>query len=45
VAIGVAQGAAKVAPILGALRAHLVNVLVTDVATAEAVDAAAEVAA
>ena len=35
--IGVAQGPAKVAPILGALRGHFVNVLVTDVRTAEAV--------
>ena len=46
IAIGVAEGPAKVAPILGALRGRLVNVLVTDVATAEAVlDAAAEAAA
>jgi len=37
VAIGVAEGPAKVAPILGALRGGLVNTLVTDVATAEAV--------
>lgn len=36
-AIGVAEGPAKVAPILGALRGHLLNVLVTDVRTAEAV--------
>lgn len=35
--IGVADGPAKVAPILGALRGHFVNVLVTDVRTAEAV--------
>jgi DNA-binding transcriptional regulator LsrR (DeoR family) len=39
VAIGVAAGPTKVAPILGALRARLLNVLVTDVATAEAVEA------
>ena len=37
VVIGVADGPAKVAPILGALRGGFVNVLVTDVATAEAV--------
>jgi deoxyribonucleoside regulator len=37
VAIGVAEGAGKVAPILGALRGRLLNVLVTDVRTAEAV--------
>jgi deoxyribonucleoside regulator len=36
-AIGVAEGAGKVAPILGALRGHFLNVLVTDVRTAEAV--------
>jgi DNA-binding transcriptional regulator LsrR (DeoR family) len=36
-AIGVAEGPAKVAPILGALRGHFLNVLVTDVRTAEAV--------
>jgi deoxyribonucleoside regulator len=42
VTIGVAGGPAKVAPILGALRAGVVNTLVTDVATAEAVVAAAE---
>ena len=36
VAIGVAEGPAKVEPILGALRGGLVNVLVTDVPTAEA---------
>lgn len=35
--IGVAEGAAKVVPILGALRAGIVNTLVTDVRTAEAV--------
>lgn len=35
--IGVAEGAAKVAPILGALRGGFVNVLVTDARTAEAV--------
>jgi len=37
VGIGVASGDAKVRPILGALRAGIVRVLVTDVATAEAV--------
>ena len=37
IAIGVAEGAAKIVPILGALRGRFVNVLVTDVATAEAV--------
>jgi DNA-binding transcriptional regulator LsrR (DeoR family) len=36
-AIGVAAGEGKVRPILGALRAGIVRVLVTDVATAEAV--------
>lgn len=36
-AIGVAEGLAKVTPILGALRGGLLNVLVTDVRTAEAV--------
>jgi DNA-binding transcriptional regulator LsrR (DeoR family) len=36
-AIGVAAGASKVRPILGALRAGVVRILVTDVATAEAV--------
>lgn len=36
-AIGVAEGASKVGPILGALRGHFLNVLVTDVRTAEAV--------
>ncbi|HEY8239299.1 MAG TPA: sugar-binding domain-containing protein [Candidatus Limnocylindrales bacterium] len=35
--IGVADGPTKVAPILGALRGKLLNVLVTDVSTAEAV--------
>jgi deoxyribonucleoside regulator len=35
--IGVAEGATKVAPILGALRGGFVSTLVTDVATAEAV--------
>jgi len=35
--VGVAEGPAKVAPILGALRAGIVNTLVTDVRTAEAV--------
>jgi deoxyribonucleoside regulator len=42
VRIGVAGGAAKVRPILGALRAGAVTTLVTDVATAEAVARAAE---
>ena len=37
VAIGVASGEGKVAPILGVLRAGIVRQLVTDVATAEAV--------
>lgn len=37
VTIGVAEGAGKVAPILGALRAGVVKVLVTDVPTADAV--------
>jgi DNA-binding transcriptional regulator LsrR (DeoR family) len=37
VAIGVASGARKVAPILGALRSGAVRTLVTDVTTAEAV--------
>ena len=36
-AIGVAEGPAKVAPILGALRGGLLNTLVTDAGTAEAV--------
>jgi DNA-binding transcriptional regulator LsrR (DeoR family) len=36
-AIGVAEGKGKVVPILGALRGHFLNVLVTDVLTAEAV--------
>lgn len=44
-AIGVAEGAGKVAPILGALRGGLLNVLVTDVRTAEAVLALADEAA
>ena len=35
--IGVADGPTKVAPILGAVRGRFVNVLVTDVATAEGV--------
>ena len=44
--IGVAEGAGKVAPIVGALRGGLLNTLVTDVRTAEAVlDLAAEAAA
>jgi deoxyribonucleoside regulator len=37
VSIGVAEGATKVAPILGALRGGFLNTLVTDVRTAEAV--------
>jgi DNA-binding transcriptional regulator LsrR (DeoR family) len=37
VAIGVAEGAAKIAPILGALWGGFLNTLVTDVRTAEAV--------
>ncbi len=37
VALGVAGGASKVRPVLGALRAGVVNVLVTDIRTAEAV--------
>ena len=46
VVIGVASGPGKVAPILGALRGGLLNTLVTDVATAEAIlDAAGEAAA
>lgn len=36
-AIGVAEGPGKVGPILGALRGRFLNVLVTDVRTAEAV--------
>jgi len=44
VAIGVASGAAKVAPILGGLRAGVVGTLVTDVETAEAVVALNEAA-
>ncbi len=44
--IGVAEGAPKVAPILGALRAGFLNTLVTDTGTAEAVlDLADEAAA
>ena len=43
--IGVAEGAAKVAPIVGALRGGFVNTLVTDVRTAEAVLALASEAA
>ncbi len=42
VTIGVAGGASKVAPILGALRAGIVTTLVTDAQTAEAVLAADE---
>ena len=45
VTIAVAEGAAKVGPILGAVRGRLVNVLVTDVRTAEAILAAAGAAA
>lgn len=46
ISIGVAEGVGKVAPILGALRGGLLNVLVTDVRTAEAVlNLAGEVAA
>jgi DNA-binding transcriptional regulator LsrR (DeoR family) len=45
VTIGVAEGTAKVAPILGALRGGLVNTLVTDVGTAEAILLAADEAA
>ncbi len=41
VVIGVAEGPGKVVPILGALRGGLVNTLVTDVGTAEAILAAA----
>jgi deoxyribonucleoside regulator len=44
-AIGVAEGPSKVAPILGALRGGFLNVLVTDVRTAEAVLALASEAA
>lgn len=44
-AIGVADGPTKVAPILGALRGGFVNVLVTDVTTAEGVLRLAEAAA
>jgi deoxyribonucleoside regulator len=44
--IGVAEGPSKVVPILGALRGGLLNVLVTDARTAEAVlDRAAQAAA
>jgi DNA-binding transcriptional regulator LsrR (DeoR family) len=43
--IGVAEGAGKVAPILGALRGGFLNVLVTDVRTAEGVLNLASVAA
>jgi DNA-binding transcriptional regulator LsrR (DeoR family) len=43
--IGVADGDAKVVPILAALRGRLLNVLVTDVATAEGVARLAEAAA
>jgi DNA-binding transcriptional regulator LsrR (DeoR family) len=43
--IGVASGAAKVGPILGALRGGIVRTLVTDVATAEAVVALDEATA
>ena len=45
VTIGVAEGTAKVAPILGAIRGGLVNTLVTDVGTAEAILIAAGEAA
>jgi DNA-binding transcriptional regulator LsrR (DeoR family) len=45
IATGVAEGAAEVAPILGALRGRFLNVLVTDVRTAEAVLAVAGEAA
>ena len=41
VVIGVAEGPGKVVPILSALRGGLVNTLVTDVGTAEAILAAA----
>ena len=44
-AIGVASGASKVVPLHATLRAGLVNVLVTDVATAQAVAALDETAA
>ena len=43
--IGVAEGTAKVGPILGALRAGVLKVLVTDVRTAEAVAALDQAAA
>ena len=42
IGIGVAAGASKVRPILGALRTRVVRTLVTDLATAEAVLALAE---
>jgi DNA-binding transcriptional regulator LsrR (DeoR family) len=45
VTIGVAGGPAKVTPILGALRAGVINTLVTDASTAEAIAAAASSAA
>lgn len=45
VVVGVADGPGKVAPILGALRGGLINTLVTDVGTAEAILAAAGAAA
>lgn len=45
VAIGVAGGPSKVRPVLGALRAGVLNTLVTDVRTAEAVLALDEAAA
>jgi DNA-binding transcriptional regulator LsrR (DeoR family) len=45
VTIAVAEGPAKVAPILGALRGRLLKTLVTDVATAEAVVALDDAAA
>ena len=37
IALGVGGGPSKIRPILGALRAGVVNVLVTDIRTAEAV--------
>ena len=37
IAIGVAGGPSKVGPVLGALRAGIMNTLVTDVRTAEGV--------
>jgi len=45
ITIGVAGGPSKTDPILGALRAGVVNTLVTDVRTAEAVAAAASASA